>query len=219
MSDDTKVCPFCGETIKASAKKCRYCCEFLDGYTRESVWQEMLSGDADHTHSGAKAVETALAKDIEPTYPVDVNGRLIPPGEPASPRVTLRDEQYRTVVNWDRKARLVGFDMSARDLSALDLTKANLSFAILSQADLSGANLRATNLGYADLSKSDLIGACLRGSNLQGANLQGANLCGADLSLTNLHEADLTGCRYDAQTRWPGDTVPPTAGAVVEKHE
>lgn len=41
MSSDTIECPFCAETIKVKAKKCRYCGEFLDsGATQESILQE-----------------------------------------------------------------------------------------------------------------------------------------------------------------------------------
>ena len=32
---DTKICPYCGEEIKAVAKKCRFCGQWLDEDTNE----------------------------------------------------------------------------------------------------------------------------------------------------------------------------------------
>jgi hypothetical protein len=34
MNDDTKPCPYCGESILTVAKKCRYCGEYLDPSVR-----------------------------------------------------------------------------------------------------------------------------------------------------------------------------------------
>lgn len=36
MTDETKLCPFCGEEILAIAKKCKHCGEFLDGNENSS---------------------------------------------------------------------------------------------------------------------------------------------------------------------------------------
>jgi hypothetical protein len=36
MSEETKDCPYCGESILAVAKKCRYCGEYLDPSIRSA---------------------------------------------------------------------------------------------------------------------------------------------------------------------------------------
>ena len=43
--DDTKQCPYCGETIKAAAKKCRHCGEFLTDEARREAEQRKSSAN------------------------------------------------------------------------------------------------------------------------------------------------------------------------------
>jgi Pentapeptide repeats (8 copies) len=88
-----------------------------------------------------------------------------------------------------------------------------LGQARLHQVDLALADLRGTSLFYADLGGAFLVLADLRGAFLAGANLRGADLGAADLRGANLGsaelrregvpDADLTGARANALTRWP----------------
>jgi Zn-dependent protease with chaperone function len=44
MSDNTKQCPFCGETIQITAKKCRHCGEWLDKTKQQETLRNYSNG-------------------------------------------------------------------------------------------------------------------------------------------------------------------------------
>jgi hypothetical protein len=116
-------------------------------------------------------------------------------------------------------ANLQGVNLSEADLGWQLLLRANLEGASLEAAELAGtsfrnANLRCANLRGAWCHMADFQGADLTDVDLAGATLKRACLEGAILTGANLAGVDLTGARYDTETRWPVGFDPERHGAM-----
>lgn len=112
-------------------------------------------------------------------------------------------------------AQLMLAKLFQANLSSATLTGARMDAADLRHADLkNGAKLEKVSLQVAQLDMANLTDAILVFANLSGATLTGAILCGADLSGAKLSEVVMTQARYDANTKWPEQFNPETAGCI-----
>jgi len=84
--EGTKICPYCGEEIKAVAKKCRFCGQWLDEDTNEvaTKGEEVKPQDAapveqvapnEEVEEDNKATDTVVAS--KPDSETSTKGRLL----------------------------------------------------------------------------------------------------------------------------------------------
>lgn len=238
MNLDTKECPFCAEEIKAAAKKCKHCGEWMPGESRKSVVGDYIVGDkvdaGDFTNSSGIGIGAGAIGASTHEGNIEIKSGK-----------ELRDEHYGIALNWDGRRSMVEFDLSERFLQEIgfqraDLRRANLSgadfsYGSLAEAKLQGANLSdatLTNVNFqrASLQRTNLEGASLTGANfdhaklgysklckanLLRANLEGANLEGANLEGVNLEYSNLEGAKYTTKTIWPDGFDPKAVGAIL----
>jgi hypothetical protein len=113
-----------------------------------------------------------------------------------------------------QESNFSGSNLTRSEFTACDLSECNFRSAIMDGANLRSAGCTLTCFAHALMVQAQFRGATLASADFHEANLEGADfgyvdLRGANLSTANLTDVIFECTRYDENTRWPADYVPP----------
>lgn len=92
-------------------------------------------------------------------------------------------------------------DLTGINLENTDLEWSDFENVILKNANFKNSNLSNVFFEHADLSKAKFKNCIMHTTNLRYANLTDADISGADIFGANLEEANMTGLKYDENTK------------------
>lgn len=100
-----------------------------------------------------------------------------------------------------RHCTFENMDLTDINLENTDLEWSDFENVILKNANFKNSNLSNVFFEHADLSKAKFKNCIMHTTNLRYANLTDADISGADIFGANLEEANMTGLKYDENTK------------------
>lgn len=130
---------------------------------------------------------------------------------------------YKSGITDFRNSNFEASNLSGARLTFCDMGECNFRSAIMDGANLQSAGCTLACFAQASLKQALFRGATVKDADFDRANLTEADFGYADLRGANLETANLTGVifeqtKYDENTRWPTDYVPPIGPNAANPH-
>lgn len=108
-------------------------------------------------------------------------------------------------------------DLTGINLENIDLEWSDFENVVLKNVNFENSNLSNVFFEHADLSKSNFKNCMMHTTNLRYANLTDVDISGADIFGANLEEANMTGLKYDENTKHYKMVCPETGAFLAWK--